>query len=187
MSTININREEAHKAYAALSAEERAAVEKVLPRSILCSADIRDRVRTFPDACEVIGLGHEFVKAYAATRFSLHDLTDECDVLAYLRLRIIVCALNEGWDSRQDIDYKGFGPHYVAVESDYYENLSNEEKERCVELAPDIDSMYPYAMVKATRVCYGNPLALRAPELAVYAGMQFAKEYYALLFRITKE
>lgn len=187
METINIDIKKARKVYSALSAEERAAVEKVLPRSILASADIRDRVQTFQDACEVIGLGHEFVRAYAATRFALRDLTDKCDVLAFLRLRIITCALNEGWDSRLDMDYLPFGPHYVGMDADDYENLSNEEKERCVGFAPDIDSMQPYAMVKATRLCYGNPLALRSPELAVYAGMQFAKEYYALLFRITKD
>lgn len=187
METINIDIKKARKVYSSLSAEERAAVEKVLPRSILASADIRDRVQTFQDACEVIGLGHEFVRAYAATRFAIRDLTDKCDVLSYLRLRIIVCALNEGWDSRQYMCKNGYGPHYILIDNEEYKALSHFDKEMCVEIWQDVDGVPLHAKVGVCRLCPGNALAIRTPELARYAALQFAREYISLLFRYHKE
>lgn len=187
METINIDIKKARKVYAALSAEERAAVEKVLPRSILCSADIRDRVRTFGEACDEIGKDHEFVRTYAAAILVLIERHCCQDVLSYLRLRIIVCALNEGWNSRQDMSQNGYGPHYMLLDNAEYNTLSAFDKEMCVELWPDADGVHQHAKVGTCKLCPGNALALRTPELARYAGFQFAREYYSLLFRFHKD
>lgn len=184
MSTININREEAHKAYAALSAEERAAVEKVVPRRFLIPEDIMERVRTFNEACEEIGKDHEYVRTYAATVLAIKERLDMQDVLSYLRLRVIVCALNDGWDSRDDMYETGFGPHYILLDKEEYEQLSAFDKAMCVELWTDVDGVPLHAKIGVCKLCCGNALALRTPELARYAGFQFAREYKCLLFRI---
>lgn len=56
--------------------------------------DVTERIKTFEDACQELGEEHPFVVAYRA----VEDI-DECgeDIEAYLKLRIIVAALNEGW------------------------------------------------------------------------------------------
>lgn len=187
MSTINIDREKAQKAYAALSAEERAAVEKVVPRRFLVIENIMERVRVFNKACDEIGEDHEFVRTYAATYLAIKERQDYQDVLSYLRLRIIVCALNEGWDSRQDMDQNGYGPHYLLLGNEEYKKLSAYGKEMCVELWEDAEGVPQHAMVSTCKLSPGNALALRTPELARYAGFQFAREYYSLLFRFHKD
>lgn len=187
METINIDIKKARKVYAALSAEERAAVEKVLPRRFLVPEEIWSRVRTFGEACDEIGKDHEFVRTFAATLLAIKDRQCYQDVLSYLRLRIIVCALNEGWDSRQNMDRYGYGPHYFLLDNDEYEILSEFEKEMCVELWADSDGAPQHAKVETCKLCPGNALALRTPELARYAGFQFAREYFSLLFRFHKD
>ena len=187
METININREEAQKAYAAISADERAVVEKVVPRRFLVPENICERVRMFNEACDEIGEDHEFVRTYAATFLAIKDRHEYQDVLSYLRLRIIVCALNEGWDSRQDMDKNGYGPHYMLLDNEEYKTLSTFDKEMCVELWVDADGVPQHAKVGVCKLCPGNALAIRTPELARYAGFQFAREYFSLLFRFHKD
>lgn len=183
METINIDIKKARKVYAALSAEERAAVEKVVPRRFLIPEDIMERVRTFNEACEEIGKDHEYVRTYAAMMLAMEGRQDYLDVLAYLRLKIIVCALNEGWDSRNDRDQNGYGPHYMTLGNEEYEQLAPFDKEMCVELFADSEGVPQHAKVVVCKLCYGNALALRTPELARYAGFQFAQDYCSLLFR----
>lgn len=187
MSTINIDREAAQKAYAALSAEERAAVEKVVPRKFLVPEDIMSRVRTFGEACDEIGKDHDYVRTLSATFLAIRLFQCKQDVLSYLRLKIIVCALNEGWDSRQDMSQNGYGPHYILLDNEEYKALSNFDKEMCVELWADVDGVPQHAKVDVCKLCPGNALALRTPELARYAGFQFAREYYSILFRFHRD
>lgn len=187
MDTININREEAQKAYAALSAEERDAVEKVIPRRFLVPEEIWSRVRTFGDACYEIGKDHEFFRTYEATLLAIKDRQCYQDVLSYLRLRIIVHALNEGWNSLKDRDRNGYGPHYMLLDNDEYKMLSAFDKEMCVELWQDAEGVPQHAKVGVCKLCPGNALAFRKPELARYAGFQFAREYFSLLFRYHKD
>lgn len=56
--------------------------------------DVRKRIKTFEDACHEIGIDAE---AWNRDKISLGL---EPDVLAFLKLRIIVKALNEGWEPR---------------------------------------------------------------------------------------
>ena len=64
--------------------------------------NIMERVKTFEDACEVLGEDHQYVKAYREwMRISYADCKD---ITAYLKLRIICAALNEGWQPTHDGD-----------------------------------------------------------------------------------
>lgn len=63
---------------------------------------ITERVKTFEDACEVLGEDHPLVKGYrgvANINFGLMQ-----DIIAYRKLRIICEALNEGWKPTHDGD-----------------------------------------------------------------------------------
>ena len=58
---------------------------------------ITERIKTFKDACKELG-NHPFVKEYAL----INPFTNcySSDLVAYLKLRIIVAALNEGWEPK---------------------------------------------------------------------------------------
>ena len=59
---------------------------------------ITERVKTFEDACNELGEENVLVQAYRTAEFNTSgNQNDVSDVVAYLKLRIIVAALNEGW------------------------------------------------------------------------------------------
>lgn len=59
---------------------------------------ITERVKTFEDACRELGEDHPFVLAYQNTNLRDPEVAEENrDILAYMKLRIIAAALNEGW------------------------------------------------------------------------------------------
>ena len=60
---------------------------------------ITERVKTFEDACRELGADHPFVLAYQNTNLRDPEVAEENrDILAYMKLRIIAAALNEGWE-----------------------------------------------------------------------------------------
>lgn len=59
---------------------------------------ITERVKTFEDACRELGIDHPFVLAYKNTNLRDPEVAEENrDILAYMKLRIIAAAMNEGW------------------------------------------------------------------------------------------
>lgn len=57
---------------------------------------VTERIKTFEDACKELGEEHPFVVAYDAWIMN-EEFDDQLDIIAYLKLRIIAAALNEGW------------------------------------------------------------------------------------------
>ena len=69
--------------------------------------EVRERIKTFEDACREIGIDAE---AWNRDKISLGL---EPDVLAFLKLRIIVKALNEGWEPRFTEDECRYYPWFI--------------------------------------------------------------------------
>lgn len=112
--------------------------------------DITECIKTFEDACEELGEEHQYVKAY---REWMRVSFAECeDVTAYLKLRIICAALNEGWVPRYTDGGKKWSPYFI-VDSPFY-SYSND--------APS------YARAYA-----GSRICLKNEALATYCGKQF--------------
>ena len=61
---------------------------------------ITERVKTLDDAMNIIGYGHPFVSQYLAiTTATVNEAAKTCaDAKAFMALRIICAALNEGWE-----------------------------------------------------------------------------------------
>ena len=116
--------------------------------------DITERIKTFEDACEELGEEHQYVKAY---REWMRVSFAECeDVTAYLKLRIIVAALNEGWQ-----------PTFDNKESRYYPCF-------CVSKIGFV--YYNYNVFRTSSTTSFHPqarLTLKTEKLAVYCGKQF--------------
>ena len=68
---------------------------------------IEDEIKTFDDAVKKIGENHPLVKAYAA--WMRAEIPGQLDLVAFLKLRIICAALNEGWQ-----------PEFTEDEARYY-------------------------------------------------------------------
>ena len=87
--------------------------------------DVKERIKTFEDACREIGIDAE---AWSRDKISLGL---EPDVLAFLKLRIIVKALNEGWEPQFIEDEYRYYPWFILYTGEEYNKLDEEEKYSC--------------------------------------------------------
>lgn len=141
---------------------------------------ITERVKTFEDAWKELG-NHPFVKEYALINPFVNDYSR--DLVAYLKLRIIVAALNEGWKSKFEKDeYRYYPSFYIYTKEQY--NKSNNEKEYCIYHSKS----YTYVVygsvcvntgysISSSNASVGSRLAFKTRELAEYAGKQFIDIY----------
>ena len=135
--------------------------------------EVRERIKTFEDACREIGIDAE---AWNRDKISLGL---EPDVLAFLKLRIIVKALNEGWEPRFTEDECRYYPWFILYTGEEYNKLDEEEKSRVVRSYYYASALggvsYAYANVdsSSTAASIGVRLAFKTSELAAYCGRQF--------------
>lgn len=138
---------------------------------------VTERIKTFSDACKELGRNHPYVAEYD----SIIKKVSSKDLAAYLKLRIIAAALNEGW---QPQFVKGDGnlycPWFVLLTKNGYDSLDDDEKGRCVLRSGG--NSYPYYVfvsvfasygIESTNGSVGAQLALKTRELAKYIGEQF--------------
>lgn len=113
--------------------------------------DITKRIKTFEDACEELGEEHTFVKEWK----SICDATP--DIEAYLKLRIICAALNEGWEpSFNDNEIRWFPFFNVEKQGNYLPVFS-----------------YMKSINSSTLAHVSSRLYFKSEELADYCGEQF--------------
>ena len=155
---------------------------------VLVDDNIMERIKTFDDACrEVTGKSEKEWLAENETK------NMDKDVLAYLKMRIIVSALNEGWKPTFKEDECRYYPYYYAYTKSEWESLNASRQK---ELEPSVclvggrsgngsKSGPLYVASKATWSCadtyVGARLAFKTAELAKYAGKQFFdifKDFY---------
>lgn len=127
--------------------------------------DVKERIKTFEDACREIGIDAE---AWSRDKISLGL---EPDVLAFLKLRIIVKALNEGWEPQFIEDEYRYYPWFILYTGEEYNKLDEEEKSRVV--CRSFNNAYAYSDSSFTIAYIGVRLAFKTSELAAYCGRQF--------------
>ena len=155
---------------------------------VLVDDNIMERIKTFDDACrEVTGKSEEEWLAENETK------NMDKDVLAYLKMRIIVAALNEGWKPTFKEDEYRYYPYYYAYTKSEWESLSASRRK---ELEPSVclvggrssDGSEAGPLCVTSRNAWshatsriGARLAFKSGELARYAGKQFfdiLKDFY---------
>lgn len=136
--------------------------------------DVRKRIKTFEDACREIGIDAE---AWNRDKISLGL---EPDVLAFLKLRIIVKALNEGWEPQFTEDECRYYPWFILYTREEYNKLDEEEKSRVVYRSfyyayalGGVSYAYAHNVSSITNANVGVRLAFKTSELAAYCGRQF--------------
>ena len=165
---ISIKGENVMNAYKRASEEQKELLENIM-----------ERVKTFEDACEVLGEDHQYVKAYREwMRISYADCKD---ITAHLKLRIICEALNDVFKSKFADNEFRYYPWFFIYTKDGYEKLNDDEKKECrvvgnssrkyvfgciVSASARIESSYSFSV-------YGSRIALKTRELAKYCSKQF--------------
>lgn len=152
---------------------------------------ITERVKTFEDACAVLGEDHLYVQMFQDiyTKSEKAGANVNSDVVAYLKLRIITAALNEGWEPKFTTDEWRWYPWFRLLTKSDIEELSEEEKGRVVGRANSGANAYgglvyavAYHVSSGSCTGSGSRLAFKSEELADYAGTQFAEIYANFCF-----
>lgn len=153
--------------------------------------DVTERIKTFADACRELGSDHPFVKAYDGyvSHIHQHDMNDY-DLVAYLQLRIITAALNEGWKPQFTKGEHRWYFWYDLITKEQYDKLSAEDKSRVVGRGGynayayfGLVFAYAYHASSYSSAYYGSRLAFKSEKLAAYAGRQFAEIYADFCFK----
>ena len=183
---------------------KKAEWQEVDGKTVLVMVDEKDnrpvteRIKTFEDACNELGEDHPMVSVYDAlvTRANGEQSLAEWmgkDVVAFLKLRIITEALNEGWHPKFTEDECRDSAWFDIYTKEKYDNFSEEEKHRRVGRVvyrgcgyastvggvsvayADYDASVAYAYI-------GSHLAFSNRDLAGYAGKQFIDIWTNLVF-----
>ena len=149
---------------------------------------VTERIKTFEDAREALGDEHPLVKEYWGVVNVDLDITQE--LIAYLKLRIIVAALNEGWEPKFTEDEYRYFPWFYFYTKEEYDKLDDEEKGRCVlrsgyganSFGGFVSCVASYD-ASSSHTSFGSRLAFRTRELAAYAGRQFTEEWADFMFK----
>lgn len=139
---------------------------------------VTERIKSFEDACIALGDEHTFVKEL---RYLCGDYSK--DIVAYLKLRIIAAALNEGWKPEFTTDEYRWYPRFTLWTEEGLRNKSEEWKKKnplwlfggdsiagskcgLASAGSNFDWSYAYPYISAR-------LAVKSEELAEYFGKQF--------------
>lgn len=150
--------------------------------------NVMERVKTFKDACNELGIEHDkWVQ-------DKKDLGLEADVIAYLKLRIIAAALNEGWKPQFTTDEYRYFPWFYLYTQSEIDEMSEEEKSRVVYRS--VSYAHAHGGVACAHASYdssntntnfGSRLAFKTRELAEYAGRQFVEIWADYVFKPEEE
>ena len=154
---------------------------------------VTERIKTFEDACDDLNR-----RAQAGDKLANDLMTDlqfnsprTPDLLAYIQLRIITYALNEGWVPQFTEDEYRYYPYFYLYTQKEIDDMSEDDKAQLLlvgghashgaqcglSYAPSNDGFSYSSTYVVAR------LAFKSSELAKYAGNQFREIYSALLFK----
>ena len=150
--------------------------------------NVMERVKTFKDACNELGIEHDkWVQ-------DKKDLGLEADVIAYLKLRIIAAALNEGWKPQFTTDEYRYFPWFYLYTQSEIDEMSEEEKSRVVfrsvynaSAGGGVACADTYSDSSNAVTSIGSRLAFKTRELAEYAGRQFVEIWADYVFKPEEE
>lgn len=190
---ISIQKENVLNAYKHASEEQKALLENMFGKDMFQPRNIIERVKTFEDACEVLGEGHHLVIQYKEIydNFLYEGGDGVKDIVAYLKLRIICAALNDGWKPKFDGDEYRYYPWFYAYTKEEYEKLNKDEKKKCRVVSRSSNYaianggvVYSYAYgassVSHTVIC--SRIVFKTRELAEYCEKQFIDIWEDYLF-----
>ena len=131
--TLNINKENVLNAYGTATDEQKAMLEIIFGKDTFKPKDITERIKTFEDACKELGSSHPLVLAYQNTNLRDAEVAnDNKDIIAYMKLRIIVAALNDGWEPQFIPGEYRWSPYFILYTKDEIDEMNDEARARVV-------------------------------------------------------
>ena len=92
---------------------------------------VTERIKTFEDACNELGEENVLVQAYRTAEFNTSgNQNDVSDVFAYLKLRVIAEALNEGWEPQFTTDEYRWYPWFYLYTQEEIDKMDEEKKKK---------------------------------------------------------
>lgn len=185
---ISIQKENVLTAYRKASEEQKALLEDMFGKEMFQPKNIMKRVKTFEDACEVLGEEHPYVQEYRGVANINFDFTQ--DIIAYLKLRIICEALNEGWKPKFNGDECRYYPWLYIYTKEEYEKLNKDEKKKCRVVGRSSHNAYSgggfafayaFGASSVSHTVVGS-LVFKTSELAEYCEKQFIDIWEDYLF-----
>lgn len=150
--------------------------------------NVMERIKTFEDACNELGIDHnEWMQ-------DKKELGLEADVIAYLKLRIIAAALNEGWKPQFTTDEYRYFPWFCLYTQSEIDEMNEEDKSRVVDrsnynanASGGVAYAHTFYDSSVTSAYIGSRLAFKTRELAEYAGRQFVEIWADYVFKPEEE
>lgn len=124
MDTIKLEKKEVIRAYRNANEEGKKLLKSVFGADIF-NVSIQDSIKTLKDACDELGEKHPLVQKWK--KFCEAEIEDK-DTNAYMRLRIIAAALNEGWEPQFTKDEWRYFPYFVFYTQEEIDEMSEDEK-----------------------------------------------------------
>lgn len=167
-------------------------LESLFGKETFRPKNIMERVKTFDDALNELGDKHPLVLQY---RFNFNNeggWTDDMyarEFEAYLKLRIITAALNEGWTPQFTKDEYRYFPWFWLYTKEEIAKMNKEERKKVVLFggcasdgaAAGFACAFTYNAPSLTLTTLGSRLCFKTSALAKYAGEQFAEFYFAFM------
>ncbi|MCM1438983.1 MAG: hypothetical protein NC131_07200 [Roseburia sp.] len=154
---------------------------------------VTERIKSLDDAMRELGDEHPLVRHYNYYVDEMHgNFEDMTDIAAFFKMRIIVAALNEGWQPQFIEDEWRWYPYFVLYTNDEIANLDDEDRDRVCRVVGRSGSnasasgglAYAYAGSDSAYAGSNHAarLAFKSRELALYAGTQFIEIYRDFIF-----
>ena len=187
---IDFSQEQLGAFYRSTSTDGRKAVKEALGEQFSEAVPATERVKTYEDAVKELGNDHPIVEAASSAEWRFTNSEDK-DIIAYLKLRVIVAALNDGWKPQFVPGERRWYPWYELISKDEYDAMSDDEKQerRCVGrsgsgASADGGLVYSFAVgaSSSSDASHGSRLAFKSEALAEYAGKQFAELFADFCF-----
>lgn len=167
-------------------------LEALFGKELFKPKNIMERIKTFEDALNELGDKHPLVLQY---RFNFNNeggWTDDMyarEFEAYLKLRIITAALNEGWTPQFTEDEYRYFPWFWLYTKEEIAKMDKEERKKVVLFggAAHHGAYAGFAFANSsaapsrTPAIVGSRLCFKSSALAEYAGEQFAEIYFAFM------
>lgn len=172
-----------------IPADKKVEWQEVDGKMVLVLVDDKDelpvteRIKTFEDACKEVGIDAE--------KWLEEHKDDDVNLLAFLKIRIIVEALNEGWKPKFDGEEYRYAPYFYYYTKEDVDNMDEDEKSRLLGVGSNayagsicgLSASYAALGFSSSFASFGARLALKSRDLALYCGNQFYEIWIDFLFK----
>lgn len=193
---MEITQKQIDAAYAVASPEQKKVLDALFGKEeVKDNRPVTERIKTLQDAIRELGDNHPCVLSYRAVNDNMaeEDYMGE-DILAYLKLRIIVAALNEGWEPKFVKGEYRWAPWFSLLTNEEIDKMDDEDKEEVCRVVGrsyngasafgGLVFSYAHHASSYSNSSFGSRLAFKTSELAEYAGKQFIEFYRDMMIDI---